>query len=109
MTKVFHMSISDEDTALILRSLDATMSMIKPGMRVNGMDILASLQSAKTILLNKGAHFGNPEISAVLTALQMEQKALLNTPPKIPFNQPDEDLIRCNRLVEMFDSIKHPK
>lgn len=109
MTNTFHVSLSDEDTALILRSLDASMGLIKPGMKINGMDVLASFQSAKAILLNKGALFGNPEISAVLSALQMEQETLLNAPPKIPFNQPDEVLIRCNRLIKIFDSAKHPK
>lgn len=109
MTNVHFTSFSDEDVDFIVESIDSTMDLIKPGMKVNSMDVLASFQSAKLILLSRGNRFSNPEISAVLTALQMRQEALLNLPSKVPFNKPNEELSRCNRLVTLFDSIKHPR
>jgi hypothetical protein len=103
----FHFtSFSNEDVDLMIESIDDCLGFIKPGMQINGMDVLSSFQSAKIILLTRGNHFGNPEISAVLTALQTKQNALLNLPSKIPFSKPDENLARCNRLVAEFEAAK---
>ena len=98
MTNVHFTSFSDEDVDFIVESIDSTMDLIKPGMKVNSMDVLASFQSAKLILLSRGNRFSNPEISAVLTALQMRQEALLNLPSKVPFNKPNEELLDATDL-----------
>ncbi len=109
MAQVSHVhftSFSDEDVDFMIESLDACMGLIKSDMKINGMNVLDSFKSAKLILMTHGKHFGNPELSAVLTALQMKQDTLLKLPAKIPFNKPDENLARCNRLVAEFETAK---
>lgn len=109
MINLYFDSLSDEDVDFIIESIDDTIGFIKPGTKINGMDVVASFQSARRMLVSHGAHFENPEISAILSALQFKQQSLLQFPSKVLFKDPDKILSRCNRLVAQFESIKHPR